>query len=169
MNVSEMVARARRGDADAFTRLVTDRKDSLYRIAYSHCHNREDALDIVSETVYRAFVSLSKLKNADHFYTWLIRILINCAVNHTRKMRRLVLTDRAAGDLASSEVGTEELLDLHRAIEKLDQKQKSVIILKYLNDMTVEDVAEVMQMPVGTVKTHLHKALKELRLELKED
>jgi len=67
------------------------------------------------------------------------------------------------------ETSRESLLDLYAAIDRLPPEQKAIVILKYLCDMTLAEVAEVMQYPLGTVKTYLHRALKELRLELKED
>jgi RNA polymerase sigma-70 factor (ECF subfamily) len=63
----------------------------------------------------------------------------------------------------------EELLDLYAAVERLEERQKTVVLLKYVGDMTLKEVAETLQWPLGTVKTHLHKALQELRVELKED
>ena len=168
MTLRDQVARAKRGDDDAFTALVMPRKEKLYRIAYSYVGNREDALDVVSETIYQAYVSLNKLRQDKYFYTWLTRILINSAINY-RKRRHPVERDVRDAPLAAVEVNREQWLDLYAAIDRLPQEQKTVIILKYQSDMTLEEVADVMQSPLGTVKTYLHRALKELRLELEED
>jgi len=164
----DKVARAKRGDDEAFADLVMERKDRLYRIAYSYVGSRDDALDIVSETIYNAYISLHKLRQHEHFYTWLTRILINRALTHTKK-RRQVERDAAEMPTEIEETSRESLLDLYAAIDRLPPEQKAIVILKYLCDMTLAEVAEVMQYPLGTVKTYLHRALKELRLELKED
>jgi len=164
----DRVARAKRGDDDAFTELVMPRKEKLYRIAYSYVGNREDALDVVSDTIYQAYTSLHKLRQNEYFYTWLTRVLINSAINYIKRRRPLESAAREA-HFASAAGNREQLLDLYAAIARLPQEQKTVIVLKYQSDMTLEEVAEVMQTPLGTVKTYLHRALKELRLELKED
>ena len=168
MTLTDKVARAQRGDDEAFADLVMERKDRLYRIAYSYVGSRDDALDIVSETIYNAYVSLHKLRQHEHFYTWLTRILINRALTHTKKKRQV---ERDTPEMPAEIEATsrEALLDLYAAIDRLPPEQKAIVILKYLCDMTLAEVAEIMQYPLGTVKTYLHRALKELRLELKED
>jgi len=164
----EKVARAKRGDDQAFADLVMSRQEKLYRIAYSYVDNREDALDVVSETIYQAYVSLQKLRQDEYFYTWLTRILINRAINCSKR-RRTGERDSRDIPLDTAPTNRESLLDLYAAIGRLPREQKTVVILKYQSDLTLEEVADVMQVPLGTVKTYLHRALKELRLELKED
>ncbi|MBS3873961.1 MAG: sigma-70 family RNA polymerase sigma factor [Firmicutes bacterium] len=168
MTLVEKVARAKRGDDQAFADLVMSRQEKLYRIAYSYVDNREDALDVVSETIYQAYVSLQKLRQDEYFYTWLTRILINRAINCSKR-RRTGERDSRDIPLDTAPTNRESLLDLYAAIGRLPREQKTVVILKYQSDLTLEEVADVMQVPLGTVKTYLHRALKELRLELKED
>jgi RNA polymerase sigma-70 factor, ECF subfamily len=168
----ENVKKAISGDEGAFCQLVEERKEKLYRTAYSYVKNREDALDIVSETVYKAYISISKLKNPAYFHTWFTRILINCAINHLHKSKKIIHMDKPDSLKWQKEDNLsyhkEEMLDLYYAMEKLDQKHKTVIILKYFQDLTLEEIARVLQWPVGTVKTYLHRALKTLNLGLKE-
>lgn len=169
MKTHELAARARKGDAEAFSVLISAKKHDLYRIAYSYTRNEQVALDVVSDAVYKAFVSVHKLKKPEFFYTWLTRILINSAANHLKLAKRMVLVEEEPPVAAKPEGSPEEVMDLYAAIDKLEDKRKTVVLLKYVNDLTIEEVAEIMQCPVGTAKTHLHKALKDLRLELKED
>ena len=174
MDLKEAVVQAQRGDAEAFHRLVEARKGDLYKIAYCYTRQKEDALDLVSETVYKAFISIKKLKQPQYFNTWLTRILINTALNHLKKAGRTVPLEenRARGPLAYREGSLAEevdRLDLMRALERLDGPLKTVVILKYFQDLTLREVAEVLGCPVGTAKSYLHRALKILRLELKED
>jgi RNA polymerase sigma-70 factor (ECF subfamily) len=168
MDINELVHKAKKGDAAAFTELMQSCQDKLYRIAYSYVKNRDDALDIVSETVYKAFVSLKSLKNPSYFTTWIIRIAINQSINFISKNRRITLKEDIELSVAKNAVETDEAMDLHKAMDSLDENQKAVIILKYFEDLTITQVAEVMNRPIGTVKTYLHGALKSLRLELKE-
>jgi len=80
-----LVSSARRGNDDAFYQLIEQRKHLLYRTAYAYVKNREDAMDIVGDTVYKAYKSLRKLKEPAFFNTWLTRILINCCLDHLKK------------------------------------------------------------------------------------
>jgi RNA polymerase sigma-70 factor (ECF subfamily) len=169
LDIDNLVKRAKKGDGDAFCKLIEPKKDKLYRIAYCYTKNEEDALDIVSEAICKALTSIKSLRNPEFFYTWLTRIVINCSINHTRKANILL---HEAGHIPDSVVvkGINEAdrLDLYNAIDKLDNKRKSIIILKYIEDLTIVQIAETMNMPIGTVKTYLHKALKELRISLGE-
>jgi len=169
VNIEEKVKKAKRGDQTAFTELVMDRKASLYRIAYSYTRNREDAFDMVSDAIYKAFVSIRNLNEPSQFYTWLTRIVINCALNHNKTNRRMVFTDNELPRESDESQDHEALIDLYNAIDTLAEREKTIIILKYLEDMTLEQVAAVMQIPLGTVKTNLNRALKELRFEIKEN
>ncbi|HPU01068.1 MAG TPA: sigma-70 family RNA polymerase sigma factor [Bacillota bacterium] len=168
LETESLVKKARLGNDEAFYELIQRRKELLYRTAYAYVKNRDDALDIVSDTVYKAYRSLRKLKEPAFFNTWLTRILINCSLDHLRRRKRAIPLKELAGIPGQTKDFSEEL-DLHRAIDKLDHRCRTVIILKYLHDLTIREVAEIMQCPQGTVKTYLHKALNSLRIELKED
>lgn len=171
MELRDAVVQAQGGDAETFHRLVEARKGELYKIAYCYTRNKEDALDLVSETVYKAFVSLKKLKQPQYFNTWLTRILINTALNHRRKAGRTVPLEDSNGPVFGEGAAADEVdrLDLMRALERLEGPLKTVVILKYFHDLPLTEVAAVLGCPVGTAKSYLHRALKILRLELKED
>lgn len=81
MNLQEIVLKAIRGDDDAFYILIENRKAMLYKTAFAYVKNKEDALDIVSDTVYKAYLSIDKVKSPEFFNTWMTRILINCALD----------------------------------------------------------------------------------------
>jgi len=169
MDISELVHRARKDDAEAFGELMKMSQEKLYRIAYSYVKNRDDALDIVSESVYKAYVNLRTLKNPEYFNTWIIRIVINQSVNFLNKTKRITLKeDLSQSPEEQNPIQTIELMDLNDAMDRLNENQKAVIILKYFEDLTLTQIAEIMKRPVGTVKTYLHSALKALRLEMKE-
>ncbi len=169
MKASELVHSAQRGDAEAFGELMKACQEKCYRIAYSYVKNREDALDVVGESVCKAYVNLRTLKNPEYFNTWLIRIVINEAVNHVNKSRRVARTASVNRAPVQQDVTQAiEAIDLHEAMHCLNQNQKTVIILKYFEDLPLTQIADIMQRPVGTVKTYLHGALQALRLEVKE-
>lgn len=164
-----LINRAKKGDGAAFYALIQDRKEHLYRIAYCYVKNEQDALDLVSEAITKAYIALPKLKEPAYFETWLIRILINCAIDFLKKARPLrpMILD-FADEMPAEAPDQEEIMDLYRAIDSLDGLHKTIILLLYLEDKTIVQAAELLKMPAGTVKTYLNRALKQLRMKMKE-
>ncbi len=170
MDLSLLVARAQRGDEVAFAELIKSCQVQLYRIALSYVKNREDALDIVSESVYQALVNLKSLRQPSYFNTWIIRIVINQAINSSRRRQRAEQGAQLQAETSNPHgLNSDDSIDLYAAIDRLSENERAVIILKYCEDLTLAQVADVLQRPLGTVKTRLHSALKALRLELKEE
>ena len=170
MEFEEKVIKAIKGDENAFYELVNERKEQMYRTAFTYAKNKEDALDIVSETVYKAYLCIKKLKEPRFFNTWLTRILINCSLDYIRKNKKVLsFEEYSTADEGIEDKNKEEIIDLHNALGKLNESCKSVVILKYFEDLTLSEVAEVLQCPIGTIKTNLHKALNQLRINLKEE
>jgi len=169
LELEEKIIKAKKGDDNAFYELISERKEILYKTAFTYVKNKEDALDILNETVYRAFISIKRLKEPEFFNTWLTRILINCALDTLRKDKKVLQLDEQAGIAnLSSNLAQEDVFDLNIAVDSLKEKYKTIVILKYFQDMTLAEISEVMQCPLGTVKTNLYKALKELKINLEE-
>jgi RNA polymerase sigma-70 factor (ECF subfamily) len=175
MNDIDIVNKAKQGDDAAFSTLITFCKENLYKVAFAYLKSEEEALDIVSDTIYKAYMDIDKLQNPEYFNTWITRILINNAINRLKKNKRIVLIDEyeKIEDLNSevSDIGFDipRSIDLYNAIDKLNAKSKSIIILRYFQDMTISEISEVLKMPEGTIKVYLHRALKKLKIELEEE
>lgn len=170
MDLEDKVKLAIKGDDKSFYELIQLRKETLYRVAYTYVKNQEDSLDILSETVYKAYVSIKKLKEPKYFNTWLTRIMVNTAIDFIRKNKKVVyLDDNPLSEAVYNEDFNEDRMDLFDAVDKLNEKHKSIIILKYFEDMTLKEIADVMECPLGTVKTNLHRALEQLRSNLKKE
>lgn len=153
----------------ALIQLIQENKLQLYRIAYSYVKNEQDALDVVQEATYKAIVNQEKLKEEAYMKSWLIRILINCAVDVLRKRENVAQAPEVwVGASANQGMDTEAVMDLREAIQGLDETQKRLIHLKYFEDLKLEEIAGIMEMPLGTVKSQLHRIVKRLRIELKE-
>lgn len=165
-------------DAEAFYELLEPCKNQLYRIAYRYLRSEEDALEAVQETTFRAYQGASKLKKAEYFQTWLIRILIN--VCHDELKRRKVQPASfheeihreyaAAADDSLKPDSTVRLqsLDINRALKRLDSVHRQVIELKYFEDLTIRQIAFILERPEGTVKTWLTQSYKQLKAYLRE-
>ncbi|MCD8155177.1 MAG: sigma-70 family RNA polymerase sigma factor [Clostridiales bacterium] len=169
-----LVRRAMGGNCDAFGQLIHMHQEYLYRTAFLYVKNEDDALDIVQECILKAYESMGRLRRPEFFKTWLTRILINCAKLHLRRCSRISpgdVEERGAGERTSLEpaVSVEEKWDLFHAIDRLPERYRSVVILKYFNDLKISEIASVLEIPEGSVKSYLYRAKKELRVYLEED
>jgi RNA polymerase sigma-70 factor, ECF subfamily len=161
----KVITKAINGNEEAFEQLIKHESDKLYKTAYLYVRNKEDALDVLQETVCKAFVGIHKLKEPKYFSTWLVKILIRTAYEVLQKNKKTVLTGEAfIHSLTENTVHSpEEDLDLTYAISNLDQNYQSVIILFYFHDLSIKSIAETLDKPEGTIKTYLHRAKIELK------
>lgn len=164
-----LVKKAKNGDSTAFSELYKTYKIYLYKIAYSYVKDENKALDIMQECAYKGFLNINKLKNPNIFKTWITRILINTAIDYRKKDSNVIYLDN---DLLiphdSESVSLEEKMDLYNAIDTLKDKYKTVIILRYFNNMSIDEIASTMEIPSNTVKSHLRRAKDSLSKVLKE-
>lgn len=160
------VLMAQKGDDHAFYELIQEQKEKLYRTALAYVKNEQTALDIIGETVYKAYKGLRKLRQPEYFDTWLTRILINTSNDYLRQSKKTVEFNE---EILTEQLGYEEVncdrVDIFKAIDTLDEKHKTIIILKYYHDLTITQIGELLEIPTGTVKTYLHRALQKLRIE----
>lgn len=138
--------------------------DRYYRMAYSYVHNPQDAGDIVQEGAYRALVCCDSLKDISYAATWVYRIMVNGVFDHLKRRRTVPLEE-------VPEEGREDCYadtDLQQALEGLGDKDRMVIQLRFFEDMKLEEIAQVLDENVGTVKSRLYRGMKKLRLKMEE-
>lgn len=166
-----IVTKAIKGDHLAFSTLINECKENLYRTAYSYVKDETQALDIVQETVYKAYMSINKLKKPEYFNTWITKILINNSLDQIKKNNKVIcLEDKKLNSLLKhKECDFDEKMYIWEAIDSLEEKHKNVIVLKYFNDLTLTEIARVLGHPEGTVKTYLNKGLTKLRTFMRKD
>jgi RNA polymerase sigma-70 factor, ECF subfamily len=182
-NIETRLAKlAKTGDRGAFADIVELYKDRLYHLAYRMLSNRQEAEDVVQETFLRVFRSLDRYDETMKFSTWIYRISTNLCIDRLRKRRASYSLDADVSDgegtdwhamLASEEPGPEGQLMLsetqrriREAIDTLPEKYKSIVILRYLHDMSLQEIGDVLDMPVTTVKTRVHRGREFLRKRL---
>ncbi len=141
------------------------KKNNFYRIAFSYMKNEQDALDVIQEATCKAFVNKNKLKNVDYFNTWFTRILINTSISALRKNKKYAPMVSEEQMVAPESIN-ESYYDLDKALDLLDIKYKSIIILKFYEDMTFKQISEVLKKPESTIKTNYYRALELLKGEL---
>lgn len=167
-----LVERAQRGDREAFTSLAFELSDRLFAVAHRILRDFDSAGDVLQVTLLRIWRDLPALRDPDLVEAWAYRILIRACHDVLRKQRRqapalhLLGGDGAEADPAIS-VADREQLD--RAFERLSAEQRAVIVLQYYRDLTLTDIAAVLQVPVGTVRSRLHYAKRALRAAIEAD
>lgn len=165
----KLIVKAKKGDAIAFQQLIHLEKEKLYKMAYVYMRNEEEALEVFQETVYLAFKSITKLKNDRYFSTWIIRILINTSISTLRKKKRVVLINEEMWDNMPGKemVETDVQIDLMNALNEMDEKYKTVLLLRYYQDYTVQQIAVILDCPEGTVKTNIRRGIAVLKDKMK--
>lgn len=156
-------------DLSYLVNFIESNQDKFYRIAFSYVKNREDALDIVYEAIVKALQKRETVRHAEYLSTWFYRILTNECLGFFRKNKKMIVSD-AVGDLqeASSEEDREGVLDLYRALDLLPPKLKTVVILRFFEDMKLEQIAKITATNLSTVKSRLYKALHILRINMED-
>lgn len=154
-------------DKEVLQRLIEIDKHRLYKIAYIYVKNEDDALEIVQVAVYKAFVNIKKLKQVEFFNTWITRILVNASLDYIKKRNRFIYIEEEKM-LYKNSTEDIEYIDLYKAVDNLEGMYKSVIILKYFDDLKIRDIAKVLEITESNVKNYIHKALNLLRVELRE-
>lgn len=164
-----LISKAKKGDINAYQALIHNEKEKLYKMAYVYMQNEDDALEVFQETIYKAFASLSKLKNDEYFSTWMTRILINSAIDLLRKKKRVVPINQEILENTSdsSSFDSDVQIDLLKAMEEIEEKYKTVLLLRFYQDYTVKQIASMLKCPEGTVKTNIRRGLDKLKEKMK--
>ena len=180
---NRLIGECLQGDASAFGELVRRYQDRLYNSAYRMVGNTEDAQDVVQDAFLHAYQALDNFKGDSRFFTWLYRIAINTAIS-LRRQHRVAFSMEATREggaaldpVDPSEYGrpghaleqAEQEQGVQRALTRLSAEHRTVLILKDREGQKYESMAEVLQVPVGTIRSRLHRARMELRELLREE
>lgn len=174
MDEKELVIKIQSGDMNAFEELFEIYKNEAHRYSYLITGNAYLSEDIVQEAFIKCYTHIKSLKNQEQFKSWFFKILTRIAWKYSKKEKKSVPVDNIfekADDEKINEsineyMRKEQSDALHLEIDRLDIKQKTVIILYYFNELTVKEIAEVMGCFQGTVKSRLHSARKKLKSSL---
>ena len=135
--------------------------EKYYRMAYSYVFQEQDAMDIVQEAAYRAILKSDLLKQPEYVDTWICRIVIHEALRFLKKTKL-----QTASIEEVPEQGKEDHVqdvDLQRALEKLDEKERSIVVLRYFEEEKIETIGQIMELNVSTVKSKLYRAVDKLK------
>lgn len=150
-----------------FEDTIIAREKELYKLAFYYVKNENDALDILQESILKAFKSLNKLQDVEAIDKWIKRIVINTAVDFIRKNSKVTVVEE--NEMVNLSGKVENNQELGYCIDDLQEDLKAIIVLKYFHGYTINEVAEILDISVSQVKNKLHKALKLLRVDMKEE
>ncbi|KAF1678918.1 RNA polymerase sigma factor SigW [Bacillus mexicanus] len=182
--IKKRIKQVKKGDQDAFADIVDIYKDKIYQLCYRMLGNVHEAEDIAQEAFIRAYVNIDSFDINRKFSTWLYRIATNLTIDRIRKKKPdyyldakvagtegLTMYSQIAADgvLPEDEVVSLELSNtIQQKILKLPDKYRTVIVLKYIDELSLIEIGEILNIPVGTVKTRIHRGREALRKQLRD-
>ncbi len=176
---AELISRCQQGDQDALKEIFDQYHQKVYRIAYGVLRQRDDALDVVQEVFIKLFRSIKGFKGNSAFYTYLYRLAMNTAIDHSRKSKRATFFSLdEEGSFQPSDVqekrpdhlaAQKELEEKVRwAIDQLPRDQKAALIYREIEELSYQEIAGAMECSIGTVMSRLHYGRKKLQDLLKD-
>ena len=174
MNELLLISRARGGDRDAFGELVEQYRDNVYRLAYRMCGNAYDADEAAQEAFVAAWRALPNFRGDAKFSTWLYRLTTNAAIDVMRREKRhQTVGDGEMVDLADDADSPQETVErteqqeaVQKALATLSEEYREVLLLRYMEELDYAEIAEVLQLPSGTVKSRINRAKAALKTAL---
>lgn len=180
--VNKRIKQVLKGDQNAYADIVNLYQHKLYQICYRMLGNKQEAEDIAQEAFVRAYINLHSYDQKRKFSTWIYRIATNLCIDRIRKKKPdyyldaevagtdgLDMYSQIAADekLPEDVVAQMELQDrIQYEISRLPDKYRSVIVLKYIEELSLQEISEILDMPLGTVKTRIHRGREALRKQL---
>lgn len=181
--IKKRIKQVIKGDQDAFAEIIEIYKNSIYQLCFRMLGNRHEAEDMAQEAFIRAYVNINSFNQDLKFSTWLFRIATNLCIDRIRKKKPdyyldaevsgtdgLTMYSQLASDspLPEKELESLELQEtVQKEIMNLPEKYRSVIVLKYIEELSLNEISEILDMPLGTVKTRIHRGREALRQQLR--
>ena len=167
MNIVRLVKKAKKGSKDALLELIMAEKDAMYRLAFTYMGNEHDAMDMLEEMIVRLYENIGQLKKEEAFYSWSKTILVNLCKTTLRKQKKVVLIDNWQSSKEEEQVSSTESnmqqLEIAEMLSILSENQKEAIQMKYLLDLDYQTIADLTNVPLGTVKSRVFEGLRKMK------
>jgi RNA polymerase sigma-70 factor (ECF subfamily) len=164
IDASMIVKSIKRGNIEILLQWIDINKQKLYRLSWAYLKNNEDVEDVFHNTIIKVAENIDKLKNENSFEGWFISIMLNeCRKVLRDRKKAEPIESIEVSDAADRYQDQAEKLDLYDGLKKVDEEYKELIILKYYSGYSQKEIADALNMPIGTVKTKIFRGLKMLR------
>ena len=155
-----LIRKAKKGDKDAFCRLMDEQVQSMYKVASAYLKNDEDVADAIQDTILSCYENLKSLKQNRYFKTWMIRILINKCRDILQRKKQITYTDQKPEmPFYEEEYASKEWAQV---LEPLDNKYRLVILLYYMEGFNIREISDILDMKESTVKSRLQRGRKQV-------
>jgi RNA polymerase sigma-70 factor (ECF subfamily) len=168
---TELIAKAKKGDVDAFCRLVSGHRRAMHSLALRFCGNHHDAEDLAQEVFLNAYRAIDRFRGDSSFHTWLRRIMVNSFLSHKRKKAlpyAADVTEGAGFPIAGSERTAYNNVMVQQILQRLEEvpaRQRLMFVMKHQEGLTCEEIADYFGTSIGTVKKTLFRVVDKLRQE----
>lgn len=183
--VKQLIKKIKKGDKEAYKQIIELFQTQVYNICLRYVRDRIEAEDLAQEAFIRAYVKIDTYQSDKKFSTWLYRIATNLSIDFLRKKRPSVHLDAELGDgegfTLATQIESKEVLPEDSIIKDeekdwvqghimaLPEKYRSAIVLKYLEECSLKEISEILNIPVATVKTRIHRGREALRDQLRHE
>ncbi|MFR4766104.1 MAG: sigma-70 family RNA polymerase sigma factor [Paraclostridium sordellii] len=164
-----LIKQSQWGNDDAFEKLIDIYEGYLYKMAFLYVKNEQDAMDIYQETVLKAYLNITKLKDRKAFKTWVTKILVNNVYTKNNPAKKVQENHIKLDTKEFNHIDIEEKIDLYDAIDILEEKYRTPIILQYFYDLTTKQISEITNFNENTIKTNIRRGKKKIYEILKEE
>lgn len=170
----QLIRDAQAGDRDALITLLREIETHLYRTAYYILGNEQDALDAAQEALIRVYTKINSYEEKALFKTWVQRIVTNICIDKFRRKKPTVSIEEHNMVFATDSNVEEHFIasyvakDIHEAIDQLPEHHRAVVVLRYLQDFSYNEIAESLDLPLNTVKSYLFRARRQLQTLLQD-
>jgi RNA polymerase sigma factor (sigma-70 family) len=170
----ELVKAAQAGERDALITLLREIESHVYRTAFYILGNEQDAMDASQEALIRIYTKIGSYEEKAQFKTWVQRIVTNLCIDKFRKTKPTISSDEhemsftAEINVEDEVISTYIAQDINEAIEKLPEHHRTVVVLRYIEDFSYNEIAESLDLPINTVKSYLFRARKQLQILLQD-
>lgn len=148
---------------------ITENQSKFYRLAYSYTHEREAALDIVQNSIVKALEKYGTIRNKDAIKTWFYRVIVNESLRYLDKYGKETPFGPEEFPEQSKEAKEEDDYELYRKIDRLPQEQKTIIMLRFYEDFSLKEIAQITGLSLSTVKYRLYTGLNKLKIAIQEE
>ena len=153
---------------DRIVAYIVEKQNKFYRLAFSYVQNQEDALDAVQNSVCKALEHYSQIRNEEVIKTWFYRILVNESLKILKERKKISGNEEEMASLSYEEKGFEIQDDLHSHINRLDEDTQKIIKLRFFEELSLKEIAQITELNLNTVKAKLYRGLKLLKVEIQE-